>query len=103
MKSVQMRKFFWSVFSYIWTEYGDLRNKSPYSARIQENMDQKKLHIWTLFTHSKFSLDPSKKKILPGKAWMVQVKNKDCYGILIKVNFSTSLQQNGILVGNVTF
>ena len=48
MKSVQMRKFFWSVFSYIWTEYGDLRSKSPYSAQIQENMDQKKLHIWTL-------------------------------------------------------
>ena len=22
----------------------------PYSARMQENTDQKKLHIWTLFT-----------------------------------------------------
>ena len=35
--------FFWSVFSCIWTDYGDLRS-------IQENTDQKKLHIWTLFT-----------------------------------------------------
>ena len=30
------------------TEYGDL---PPYSVRIQENTDQKKLRIWTLFTH----------------------------------------------------
>ena len=43
-------EFFWSVFSYIRTEYGDLRSKSPYSVRIQKNTDQKKLHILTLFT-----------------------------------------------------
>ena len=35
--------FFWSVFSCIWTDYGDLRS-------IQENTDQNKLHIWILFT-----------------------------------------------------
>ena len=50
MKSVQIRRFFWSVFPCIRTEYGDLRSKSPYSVRIQENTDQKKLRIWTLFT-----------------------------------------------------
>ena len=50
MKSVQTQSFFWSVFSCIQTEYGDLRNKSPYSVQIQEKTDQKKLHIWTLFT-----------------------------------------------------
>ena len=44
--------FFWSVFPCIWNEYGDLRSKSPYSVRIQENTDQKKLRIWTLFTQS---------------------------------------------------
>ena len=27
-----------------------LRSKSPYSVRIWENTDQKKLRIWTLFT-----------------------------------------------------
>ena len=41
-------EFFWSVFSCILTEYGDLRGKSPYSVRIQENTDHKKLRIWTL-------------------------------------------------------
>ena len=50
VKSVQIRSFFWSVFSCIRTKYGDLRSKSPYSVRIQENTDQKKLRIWTLFT-----------------------------------------------------
>ena len=42
VKRVQIRSFFWSVFSRIWTEYGDLRS-------IQENTDHKKFRIWTLF------------------------------------------------------
>ena len=29
---------------------GDLLSKSPYSVQMQENTDQKKLRIWTLFT-----------------------------------------------------
>ena len=41
VKNVQIRSYFWSVFSCIRTEYGDLRSKSPYSVRIQENTDQK--------------------------------------------------------------
>ena len=41
--------FFWSVFSWIRTEYRDLFRKSPYSVRIQEKL-RKKPHIWTLFT-----------------------------------------------------
>ena len=49
-ESVQTRSFFWSVYSCIQTEYGDLNSKSPHSVRIQDNTDQKKLHIWTLFT-----------------------------------------------------
>ena len=40
-KSVQIRSYFWSVFSCIRTEYGDLRSKSPYSVRIQGNTGQK--------------------------------------------------------------
>ena len=51
VKSVQMRSFIWSLFSRIWTEYGDLLCKSPYSFRMRENLDQKKLRILTLFTH----------------------------------------------------
>ena len=50
VKSVQIGSFFWSVFSRIWNEYGDLQSKSPYSVQIRENTDQKKLPIWTLFT-----------------------------------------------------
>ena len=49
MKSVQIWSFFWSVFSCILTEYVDLLHKSPYSVKIQENTDQKKLRIWTLY------------------------------------------------------
>ena len=47
---VQIRSSFWSVFSHIWTEYGDLWNKSLYSVQIWENTDQEKLCIWTLLT-----------------------------------------------------
>ena len=50
VKSVQIRSFFWSVFSCIRTEYGYLRGKSWYSIQIQENTDQKKLRIWILLT-----------------------------------------------------
>ena len=42
----------WSVFSCIRIKYVDLRSKSPYSVRMQENTDLKKLGIWTLFTQS---------------------------------------------------
>ena len=48
-KSVQLWRFFWSMFSRIWTKYGEIRSISPYSVRMRENTDQKKLRIWTLF------------------------------------------------------
>ena len=50
VKSVQTQSFFWSAFPCIRIEDGDLQSKSPYSVPIQENVDQKKLRIWTLFT-----------------------------------------------------
>ena len=49
MKSVQIRSFLLSAFHRIGTEYLELLRKSPYSVRIRENTDQKKLRIWTLF------------------------------------------------------
>ena len=52
MKSVQIRCFFWSAFSGIRTEYGEILRISPYSVRMWENTDQKKLRIWTLFTQT---------------------------------------------------
>ena len=42
VKSVQMRRIFWSLFSCIRIEYRE----------IQENTDQKKLRIWTFLTQS---------------------------------------------------
>ena len=32
-------EFFWSVFSRIWTEYGDLLRESPYSVQIFSHTD----------------------------------------------------------------
>ena len=33
-------ELFWSVFSLIRTEYGEILRISPYSVRMRENMDQ---------------------------------------------------------------
>ena len=41
VKSAQIRSYFWSVFSRIWTEYGEIQSISPYSVRMPENTDQK--------------------------------------------------------------
>ena len=60
MKSVQIRGFFWSVFSYIRNEYGNLRSKSPYSVRIQENRDR----INSVFGYFSRSVTDSKGKII---------------------------------------
>ena len=38
--------FFWPKSCHIRTEYRDLQCKSLYWVQIQENTDQKKLHIW---------------------------------------------------------
>ena len=49
VKSVQIRSLFWSVFSRIRTDYGEIRI-SPYSVEMRVNTHQNKLRIWTLFT-----------------------------------------------------
>ena len=40
-KKCPYSEFFWSVFSSILTEYGDLRSKSSYSVQMRKNTDQK--------------------------------------------------------------
>ena len=40
-KYFQYLEYFWSAFSHIWTEYGDLLCKSPYSVQMEENAGQK--------------------------------------------------------------
>ena len=34
-------EFYWSIFSHIPTEYGEILHISPYSVRMRENTDQK--------------------------------------------------------------
>ena len=46
------KSFSGPYFSRIRTEYEDLLLKLLYSVRIRENMEQKKLHTWTLFKKS---------------------------------------------------
>ena len=71
--SVQIRSFFWSVFSRIRTEYGEILRISPYSVRMQENTDQKKLRIWTLFTQWLFLILLPLLKILLSTLHMLEL------------------------------
>ena len=50
VKNVQIRSFFWTVFSRIRIEYEEIRSISLFSVRIWENTDQKQLRICTLST-----------------------------------------------------
>ena len=45
-------EFFCSVFSRIWTEYGDLLRKSSHLVRVRENTDQKKNFVIAYFSRS---------------------------------------------------
>ena len=45
-------EFFQSIFPGIWSEYGDSLCKSPYSARIRENVDQQ-ISNMDIFTQCK--------------------------------------------------
>ena len=67
VKIIQIRSFFWFAFSCVRTEYGDLLCKSLYSVRIQENTQQEKLRIWTLFTQCKTKLKRKKHRSMPAK------------------------------------
>ena len=39
-KKCRYTELFWSAFSRIWTEYGEILRISPYSVRMRENADQ---------------------------------------------------------------
>ena len=49
VKSVQIRSFFWAVFSRIRTEYREILRISPYSVRMRENTEQKNSHFLDTF------------------------------------------------------
>ena len=95
VESVQTRRFFWSVFSCIRTEYWDILRKRSNSAQIQENADQKNLRIWTLFTQwqlwkvlkSRCKVTGQLKKALE-ETWVLR-REKElpcCFSIWIKFN-----------------
>ena len=58
MKNVRIWRFSGPYLTYIRTELGDLLYRSPYSERILENKDQKKLLIQILFTQFSCSYIP---------------------------------------------
>ena len=66
VKSAQIQSFFWSVFSHIQPEHGEIRSISSCSVWMQENTDQKELRIWTLFTQCHCSLVMNNDRILAG-------------------------------------
>ena len=39
-------ELFWSAFSRIWTEYGEIFRISPYSVQMKENADQNNSEYW---------------------------------------------------------
>ena len=47
-------EFFWSVFSRIWTEYGEILPISPYSVRKRDNADQKNSEYGHFLRNDKF-------------------------------------------------
>ena len=69
-----------------------MQSKSPYSVRVQENTDQKKLRFWTIFTqwNDKFSL-----LLVQLKQWKKAKTGKPTYQI--DYNF---LMQNLFFVKN---
>ena len=50
---VPYSEFFWSLFSAIWTEYGEIQSVSKYSVQMWENKDKKN------FQYGRFSRSAS--------------------------------------------
>ena len=51
-------EFFWSVFSHIWTEYGEMLHISPHSVRTWESTDQKNSELRRILRSGVFSTYP---------------------------------------------
>ena len=77
VNSVQIWSTFWSVFSCIRTEYGDLRWKSLYSVRMQENTDQKN-SVFGLFLCILINLQNEKSREIFVMKNFVHPPEKDC-------------------------
>ena len=75
VKSVQIRSFFWSVFSRTRAKYGDLLRKSPHSARVRESKDQKKLRIWTLHAAAFIVVNENTRSNIYNRAFLRKIFN----------------------------
>ena len=82
-------EFFLVCIFYIQPEYGGLRSKSPHSVRIQENMDQKKLRIWTHFTQCK-----SHSKSTEENSWRKVTLLKSLFFMVILLNIYCRIDKN---------
>ena len=103
-----------------WTEYVNLRSKSPYLVRIQENTDQKKLRVWTLSTQccrivnaittSGFSrkiIDLLYAALMPAGIYLLKVNNRNirarceiCSELTIKIPGRRQRRRFGIFIVN---
>ena len=120
VKIAQIRSFFWSVFSCNPTEYGNLLSgpyfplfrlnteiywsKYPYLVRIQENTDQKKLSIYTLFMQWRFSSASSSVKCLQtysNEIYQNGAPLENCFGFVDGAWMTTyKLKENQIIIYN---
>ena len=107
VKSVQARSFFWSAFSRIRTEYGEIRSISPYSVQMRESMDQKKVRMWTLFTQRSFGVfGVLALKVCLVIVYITQLKNwysKLFFSTLISSNIKTTVYWAALLHCFVVF
>ena len=94
--------FFWSLFSCIQTEHGDLRSKSPHSVQYMKNTDQKKLCVGKLFTPMQHlliqSLSPS---IIVDCAFSHEIILVSLYRGLLANNFLNLLFQMPVSLQSV--
>ena len=63
-KKCPYSELFWSAFSRIRTEYGEMRSISPYSVRMRENADQNNSEDGYSLRSDSFSNFPAKKDTL---------------------------------------
>ena len=72
-------ELFWSVFSSIWTEYGEIRSISPYSDQMLKNTDQ---NIPNADTFYAVVINPFQSNILFGSLKFSDILNGNKTGAL---------------------
>ena len=78
-KNCPNTEFFWSAFSRIWIEYGDLRSKSPYLIQIRENTEQKN----SVFGHFSNSVGDKREEQVHMKFLLSQPLEVVCFGSVV--------------------